>query len=377
MKWSPAVLCVLAACTGGALDGSAGAKDAMAVDADTTGPAPDATPGRDDAAPLVPRLMYVSVGGEERLAVVELGGAGSLTARPELDLALPGRPGAMAFAPAARRLYVGTRPGDITTVALDAAGAPSVVGRTQGTGIAVYLALARNEQVLVSASFGDDRLATHDVAGAPPHAELDSVATADEPHAALVDATGGRVYVPHRGGGLTRWYGVGSDGAIASQGELAAAAGVGPRHIAIAPDGDHAYLVHEFADSVGAHTVAGDGALAHIGTVSTLPGDADASANTGADVHVTPDGSFVYASNRGHDSLAMFRIEDDGALASLGTTPTEARPREFSVSPDGRFVVVAGQDSGFLQSYRVESDGTLTSVDRLEVGPDLRWVVID
>ena len=94
-------------------------------------------------------------------------------------------------------------------------------------------------------------------------------------------------------------------------------------------------------------------------------------------MHVTPDGRFVYGSNRGHDSLAMFAIGADGSLSELGTVPTEARPRKFDVSPDGRFVVAAGQGSGQLQSYRVEDDGTLTMVDRLAVGDDLLWVAID
>ena len=94
-------------------------------------------------------------------------------------------------------------------------------------------------------------------------------------------------------------------------------------------------------------------------------------------MHVTPDGKYLYGSNRGHDSLAMFSIGATGLLTSLGTIPTETTPREFDVSPDGRFVVVAGQGNGFLQSYRVQNDGTLVSVDRQEAGNDPRWVIID
>ncbi|NIS33577.1 MAG: beta-propeller fold lactonase family protein, partial [Actinobacteria bacterium] len=81
-------------------------------------------------------------------------------------------------------------------------------------------------------------------------------------------------------------------------------------------------------------------------TITTLPAGFDGDTNTCADVHVTPDARFVYGSNRGHDSIAMFAIGTDGMLTALGTVDTEARPREFDVSPDGRFVVVAGQDSG-------------------------------
>jgi 6-phosphogluconolactonase len=282
----------------------------------------------------------------------------------------------MAYARTARRLYVGLGNG-IGTVALDGAGVPSFVGRTDGTGNPVYLAVAHGDEVLVSAYFGDDRVKTHDVSGAPPHDELDSIPTNDEPHAALIGPTGARVYVPHRNGNVTSWYDVAADGTLGMGDTLGAEAGVGPRHISFTPSGAYAYVINEYADSVSSHRVLADGALERFQTITTLPMGVAGDSNTCADVHVTPDGRFLYGSNRGHDSLAMFSIGGDGTLTSLGTISTEARPREFDVSPDGRFVVAAGQDSGALQSYRVEDDGTLTSVDRLDVGPNPLWVIID
>lgn len=363
-----------------ALDGGGSLPDALPPAPDALPPAPDALPPAPDAGPppARDRLAYVSVGAEPRLAVVTLGAEGSLTARPELDLALPGNPGAMAYARAARRLYVGFGRGSLATVALDDAGRPSLLGRTDDLPEApVYVAAARADALVVTAYFGADALLVHDVTGAPPHAERMRLSTADEPHAALVDPAGARVYVPHRNGNVTRWFDLPPDGALSPAGELAGEPGVGPRHIAFTPDGAFAYVVHEYADSVGAHRVSTAGALERFQTISTLPGGASDDANTCADIHVTPDGRFVYASNRGHDSLAMYAIAADGSLSFLGTVPTEARPRELDVAPDGRFVVAAGQDSGFLQSYRVEPDGTLTSVARLRVGDDLRWVIID
>jgi 6-phosphogluconolactonase len=183
--------------------------------------------------------------------------------------------------------------------------------------------------------------------------------------------------VPHRTGDTTHWYDIDAQGSLSLDAQLSATPGVGPRHLAFSPDGAYAYLVNEFADSVSAHTVASNGALSRFQTLPTIPGAFDGSMNTAADVHVTPDGLTLYSSNRGHDSIAMFSIGSDGSLTALGNAFTEARPREFDVSPDGRFIVVAGQDSGFLQSFRIEPDGMLTMVDRLQVGDDLRWVIID
>lgn len=377
-------LLVLASCD--CDDGEPAEPDANVPDAAR---ATDAEVGRDaaeDAAldagvdagePARPRIAWVTVGGDSRLAVIELAVDGTLAEHEEMSLTLPGNPSAMAYGRASRRLYVAMGGDSIATLALDDEGRPSLLGQTDGTGSAVYLALAYDETVLVSGYFGDDELATHDVSGAPPHEETARIPTADEPHSTLVGPTGDLVYVPHRGGDTIRWFGLAADGALSLRDELEAERGVGPRHISLSPDGAFAYVVNEQGDSVSSHHVSADGALERFQTLSTLPEGVNGSDNSCADVHVTPDGRFLYASNRGDDSIARFTVLPDGSLAFEGTVPTEATPREFDPSPDGRFLLVAGQDSGHVASYAVEADGALTSVDRLELGPDLRWIAID
>lgn len=358
---------------GGADASDAGADASDAGDDDAA--ADDAGTDAFDAGPMPrARSMYVAVQGDDRLAVVELGADGSMTAMSDLDVDLGAGPGTIAYGRSTRRLFVGAG-NQVITLALDDDGVPSIEGRTSDTGNPVYLALTADETRLVSAYFGADELKLHDVSGAPPHAELDVVSTNDEPHAALI-GPGDQIYVPHRTGGVTQWYAI-EDDALELVGALDASDGVGPRHIIFSPDQMLAWLINEFDDSVTSLAVDASGALTANDTVSSLPDGVDGSSNTCADVHVTPDGAYVYGSNRGHDSIAMFSVGAAGALTLMGTAETEARPREFDVSPDGRFVVVAGQDSGFLQSYAVEDDGRLTSVERLEVGPGLRWVIID
>jgi 6-phosphogluconolactonase len=357
----------LVACSGNAkqstIDASL-ATDAQAFDARAS-----------DAGPAVARLMYVSTGGGNELRVVQLQADGMMLAMPGMTVNLGGSTGAMAYARSTRRLFVGVGQ-DIATLALDDAGAPSLSAMTVGTGTPVYLEVAKNETILVSAYFGLDQLKTHDISVAPPHPLLDTKSSAEEPHLAKV-GPGGLVYVPHRSGDTVQWYSLSNLGALSFVGELAAEVGVGPRHLTFAPDQSHAYLINEMGDSISTHTVASDGSLTRVETISTIPLGADADSNNCADVHITPNGKYLYGSNRGHDSIAMFSIGADGRLTSLGTVPTETTPREFDMSPDGRFVVVAGQGNGFLQSYRVEDEGTLTSVDRLDLGNDPRWVIID
>jgi 6-phosphogluconolactonase len=96
--------------------------------------------------------------------------------------------------------------------------------------------------------------------------------------------------------------------------------------------------------------------------VSTLPEKFDG-ANSGADIHVAASGRFVYASNRGHDSLAIYRIDPrSGRLTYVGHTATQGRtPRSFCLDPTGRFALVANQDSDSIVTFRIDArSGTLT-----------------
>ncbi len=331
--------------------------------------------GVDAQMPARARLMYVSVGNSNELQVVELAADGQMTAMTSLDLALPENPGAMAYARTNRRLYIGF-PNAVATVELSEDGRPTLAGQTRNTGRPVYVGLAHSGTVLVSAYFGDNRLRTHNVMSAPPHTELDTESTRSEPHAAYIWDSD-RVYVPHRTGERTEWWTVTRAGELTFNGGIDERGGEGPRHIALTPDGRYAYVANEFGDNVAAHMVSATGALTHLQTLSTLPVGTDGGSNTCADVHITPDGRFVYVSNRGHDSLAGFRIGTDGRLTDIGIFATESTPREFDISPDSRFAVAAGQGSGFLQSYQIETNGVLTSVDRHETGGRPSWVIID
>jgi 6-phosphogluconolactonase len=352
--------------------GACGGGDSPQADAGGDDAAVDAQVEVDATAPR-PRLVYVTDNSDSQLAVVELGIDGTLTAMDGLDVLLPGAPGPLAYGRQTRRLYAGLN-GSVVTLDLDADGAPSLQAEvTTNANLPTYIGLFENETVMATAYFGQDEIRTHDVSGEAPHGVNATLPTADQPHAAF-PGPDGLVYVPHRDGGTTRWFSINDEGDPVFEGELTDP-GVGPRHIAFTPDGRFAYIINEMGLSISAHTVAADGTLTRIETVDVISDPVGG--ESGADVHVTPDGKFVYGSYRGVDLLSMHAINADGTLTSLGTVSTEARPREFDVSPDGRFVVVCGQDSGFLQSFGIESDGTLAPVDRLQLGDSLLWAIID
>jgi 6-phosphogluconolactonase len=132
--------------------------------------------------------------------------------------------------------------------------------------------------------------------------------------------------------------------------------GSGPRHLAFDPKGERVYVINELLSTVAVFAYdAAKGALAPLQTVSTLPAGFTGTSST-AEVAVSPDGRFVYGSNRGHDSLAVFRVDgESGRLTPAGHAPVGGKtPRHFTVDPTGRFVLAGHQGSGTIAVLRID-----------------------
>jgi 6-phosphogluconolactonase len=133
------------------------------------------------------------------------------------------------------------------------------------------------------------------------------------------------------------------------------APGAGPRHFAFHPSGNFAYVVNELGNTVTAFAYDGSaGTLNALQTIGTLPDGFDKE-NTTAEICVHPSGKFVYASNRGHDSIACFAVDvATGKLTMLGQVPSGgSTPRNFNVSPDGKFLIAANQQSNNVVAFRI------------------------
>jgi len=145
--------------------------------------------------------------------------------------------------------------------------------------------------------------------------------------------------------------------------QTAIAPGSGPRHFALHPRLPYGYVINELNSTITALSYAEEaGQLTVIQTVSTLPADFQAD-NACADIHISPDGCFIYGSNRGHDSLAVYAIdEQSGKLTLVEHAPTlGGHPRNFAISPDGRFVLVANRDGNNIVTFsRDAQTGKLT-----------------
>jgi 6-phosphogluconolactonase len=138
----------------------------------------------------------------------------------------------------------------------------------------------------------------------------------------------------------------------------AVAPGAGPRHFAFHPSGRWAYVINEIDSTVTAFSYdAKTGALKSVQTISTLPERFTGNSST-AEIQVHPSGKFLYGSNRGDDSLAIFRIDPDtGRLTSVGRQPTQGKtPRGFGIDPTGTFLLAANQDSDSVVVFRIDPE---------------------
>ena len=134
------------------------------------------------------------------------------------------------------------------------------------------------------------------------------------------------------------------------------APGAGPRHFAFHPAGQFAYLINELASTVTAFSYNADrGQLDTIQTASTLPEGFDGD-NSTAEVQVHPSGKFLYGSNRGHDSIAVFRIDpNSGRLSYVANRSTQGKtPRNFGIDPTGRYLLAANQATGTVVVFRID-----------------------
>ena len=137
--------------------------------------------------------------------------------------------------------------------------------------------------------------------------------------------------------------------------------GAGPRHFAWHPHGQFAYGIMELNSTITVFNYK-PGQLTPIQTISTLPGDF-AGENTCADIHLSPDGKFLYGSNRGHHSIAIFAVHSkNGHLTALGHQSVLGEtPRNFALDPQGRFLLVANQNTDNIQVFkRHKKTGLLT-----------------
>lgn len=148
-----------------------------------------------------------------------------------------------------------------------------------------------------------------------------------------------------------------SEGKLISHSEVNVNPGAGPRHFVFHPSISFGYVINELDSTIIVFSFdALKGILTPLQTVSTLPTGFEGE-NACADIHISPDGSFLYGSNRGHDSIVVYAIDSvEGNLSYVEHVSTMGRhPRNFAISPDGRFLLVANRDTNHIVTFAREA----------------------
>lgn len=325
--------------------------------------------------------VYVSVNSEKKIVIYRLDPVkGELILRGEQDLS--GTPGSLCSDRTKGRMYAALR--DIKSVAsLEIDKRTGKLSHIKDTPVAdnpVYISTDRKGKYLFFTSYNGNRNAVYPIGKEGVIKDAVQVLEARvNPHMIKSDASGRYVFIPNKGGDVVQQFIFNGRGFLQSNNPEAVPvkSGSGPRHFTVNPEGNIMYVVNELSCSVMAfHLDRKKGILTGpFQEVTTKPAD-HTSYNTCADIHITPDGKFLFASNRGHDSLAGFSIDKlTGKLTPNGWFPTEKEPREFEIDPSGRYIISAGESSGGIALYSINTDGTLKMLKSYDVGHWPVWVL--
>jgi 6-phosphogluconolactonase len=343
-------------------------------------------------------FVYVSNADTKDIRVLTLDSAnGDLTEVQRVTLTANGPLGPLAVSPDRRFLYAAQRaePWTVSAFAIDGlSGELSALGTAPLMHSTPYIITDRTGRWLFAASYQGSVLSISAIGPhgfpQPPH---QVVRTEQNAHSVQIDAANKHVLVPCLGGDVFLvWDFDEVNGTVepASLRTTRVQKSAGPRHFALHPNNRNVYLLNELQASVYVYGYdARSGVLSELQTASARPpgydgpefGEPGVSKNGGpkaADIHLTPDGRFLYASERTTSTLAAFGVDPtNGRLQTLGSYKTEQTPRGFNIDPTGRYLLAVGQDSHHLQTYAIDqATGALSELKRYAVGQGPNWVEI-
>jgi 6-phosphogluconolactonase len=290
----------------------------------------------------------------------------------------------MGLSPDRRFLYAALRsePFTVASFAIDkATGKLSHLGNSPLEASMAYTTVDRSGKWLLCASYPQGKLTINPIGsdgkiGVPPNQVI-----ADRPkaHCVILDAANRHAYCSVLAQDLILQLKFDpASGKVQSNtpGEIKTKPGAGPRHMALHPNGRFLYLITETTATVGAYAIdKNTGTLKELQFLETAPPGGYKEQPAAADLHVTADGKFLYASERKTSSLIGFHIDPGkGTLTHAGRWPTETTPRGFGIEPRGKFLLAVGLDSNHLTAYAIEANGALKPIKQHEMGKQPNWI---
>ena len=330
-------------------------------------------------------FAYVACADSHDIAVLSLEPASGEVAEVE-RVDTGGKVMPLAVSPDRRFLYASIRsePLEVVSYAIDPVGGRlRELGRSPLPASMCWIGLDRSGRFLLSASYGGSQVAVSPIGPdgvAAPARQV--VPTPPNAHSIQCDPANTFAFAACLGGDVLVGFRFDAGtGALTPRDEPAwrCRPGAGPRHFAFHPAAPFLYLLHELDATLDVLAYdAGAGTLSHVQTIGTLPDGFAGGAPWAADIHFTPDGRFLYTSERRSSTLAAFAVDAiGGRLRSLGTVPTELEPRGFAIDPSGRWLLAPGQASHRLRVHGISAaTGALTEHADRAIGQNPNWVEI-
>ena len=332
-------------------------------------------------------IVYVSCADDKAIAVLAMDPAtGALHEQARVPIPGTEVPSSsslpMALSPDRRFLYAGlrTEPFPVSSFAIDpATGALTHVGMARLADTMCYLSTDMTGRFLFSASYHGSRIGVSPIVGGIVQDSVQVVETPPKAHSVVVAPDNRFVYAASLGGDVVLRMAFDASNGRLGVPEIAArvASGAGPRHFRITDDGQSLYLINELAGSINFYARdPQSGALTERQSLTMLAAPLEGSA-AAADIHLTPNGRFLYGSGRKTNILSGFRIDAaTGMLSAIEIVPSEPTPRGFAIEPSGRFLFCAGMTAGTVATYTIQATGHLTRSSVVPVGEGPNWIEI-
>ncbi len=331
--------------------------------------------------------VYLSIAGENRIAIYAFDASNGSIEFQE-NITVSGSPGPLTLSPCRNYLYAGLRSSrEIASFRVHKETKHLIHLRTiQLDADTCYIATDKTGNFLLSAYYAAGKVTVHTIGddGTVQGEPLQTVETDIHAHAIETDASNRYAFVPHTvpRNAIYQFHFDEQTGTLTENlmGNLNPDAPIGPRHFCFHPSEPICYFSNEQGSSVSSYML---DEKEHPGNLMilqrdlfTLPEDF-VEDNTCAQIHIDPQGMFLYVSNRGHDSIAAFTIDaDSGKLSAIGHQTTEPTPRVFNIDATGNFLFVGGQGSGRLATYRINREtGELSPLVAYEVGKNPMWIL--
>jgi 6-phosphogluconolactonase len=334
-------------------------------------------------------FVYVGNSDSQEVNVLELKASGELTPIETTAVPGPAKPGGslpMAVSPDKKRLYVGLRnePYSVVTYAIDArTGKLKLAGPGPLADSMAYIVTDRSGKFLLGASYPGHKVTVSPIgADGVVQAATQIMPTQPNAHCIMPDPTNHFVLHTSLGGDL-----VYQEKFDARTGKLtpndppsiSIKAKSGARHLVFSPNRKFVYLISELDGSIYVFSWdATSGTLKkEVQVTTSLPKGFDGKP-WAADIHLTPDGKYLYASERTSSTLAAFSVDArTGMLTPIDSYPTEKQPRAFSIDPTGHYLLSVGELSNSMTAYTIDAkSGKLTKLKEYPVGKKPNWVEI-